>query len=147
MSFFLIVVVVFFLDQLSKLFVVSRMQMFESIPVFENIFHLTLVPNYGAAFGLLPNRTGFLIAATIVVVVLILVYVRQVPSHFIYLRLGLALQLGGALGNLADRIRLGYVVDFFDFQIWPIFNIADMAVVLGVFFLLKDFLFIMKKRG
>ncbi len=147
MSFFLIVVAIFVLDQLSKLLVVSRMQMFESIPVLENIFHLTLVPNYGAAFGLLPNRTDFFIAATILVSVLILVYIRQVPAQFIYLRSGLALQLGGALGNLADRIRLGYVVDFFDFQVWPIFNIADMAVVLGAFFLLRDFLFIMQKRG
>ncbi len=147
MVFYFIVFSVLILDQVSKIFVVSRMEMFESIPVINNIFHITLLPNYGAAFGILPHQRGFFIGATLLVIVVIIFYIRQVPPQYKYLRLGLALQLGGAIGNLVDRIRLGYVIDFFDFRIWPVFNIADMAIVIGVCLLAIDLLKMTTEKG
>ncbi len=127
--------VIYALDQGSKLLVSGRMSVFESIPVIDNVFHITLVQNYGAAFGIFPHMRIFFLAVTFLVILLILVFIRHVPPNQIFLRLGLGLQLGGALGNFTDRLRLGYVIDFLDFRFWPVFNVADMALVGGVFFL------------
>lgn len=103
----------------------------QSIPIIENIFHLTFVKNYGAAFGILPHQRLFFIAAGICVTVLILFLYRRLDQDQRMLRDSLALILSGALGNLIDRIRFGYVVDLFDFRVWPVFNVADMAIVFG----------------
>jgi signal peptidase II len=129
---------VFALDQVTKLVVNALMHTGQSIPIINGIFHITYVRNPGAAFGLLAHRTGFFVLATLVVAILILVYYRQLPAGHPCLRAALALQLGGALGNLADRVRLGSVVDFLDFQVWPVFNVADVALVTGVGLLILD---------
>ncbi len=147
MHFFLPALAVLVADQLSKYFVVLLMQPNQSIPVINNIFHLTFVRNYGAAFGILAHRTGFFVLVTIVVVILILVYHRHIPQEYPYLRLALALQFGGALGNLFDRVRLGYVVDFLDFRVWPVFNVADMALVIGIGLLLLDLVRSSREKG
>jgi len=118
-------------DQLSKMVVRRTLAPYESVPVLDNIFHLTHVNNPGAAFGLLAHRTPFFIAVGIIVVGLVLVAYSQFRTRGFYLQLALALQLGGALGNLMDRLRFGYVVDFLDFRIWPVFNLADVAIVGG----------------
>ena len=107
---------VLFLDRVTKLAVVSKMTEGESIPVFENIFHLTYVLNPGAAFGMLPhNRTFFLVIGILAVAAI-----------------WTALFLGGTLGNLWDRVQTGLVIDFFDFRVWPVFNVADIAICVGV---------------
>lgn len=133
-----IAVSIIFLDQITKLAVIRAMSVNQSIPVIPNIFHLTYVQNFGAAFGILAHRIGFFIVVTVAVVLLILIFLRHVPGEHTLLRAALALQLGGALGNLVDRIRLGYVVDFLDFRIWPVFNVADIAIVTGIGLLILD---------
>lgn len=114
------------------------MSLNQSIPVITNVFHITYVHNFGAAFGLFAHRTGFFIFITTVVVLLIFVFLRHLPKEQKLLRAALVLQLGGATGNLIDRVRLGYVIDFFDLRVWPVFNVADIAIVFGVGLLILD---------
>jgi signal peptidase II len=132
LHFFFVVFAVLFSDQLVKFLVVKNMAEGQSIPVIPEIFHLTFVKNYGAAFGIMAYKTSFFVAIGIVVVLIILFFYRRLGHEQKLLRLGLALQLGGAIGNLIDRLRTGYVVDLFDFRIWPVFNLADTAIVIGV---------------
>jgi signal peptidase II len=132
-AFYLTAGLIYILDQGTKFFISSRMSLYDSLPVIDNVFHLTLIKNYGAAFGILPHMRAFFVVMHILVIVLVLFFIRQIPVDQRWLRLGLALQLGGATGNLTDRLRLGYVLDFLDFRIWPVFNVADMAIVAGVF--------------
>ena len=127
-----IALVVVLLDQATKLLVRTHMLPGDSIPLIPQIFHLTHVQNPGAAFGIFAHRTGFFIFIAVAVILFILVFLLKTGHQQKLLRIGLALQLGGAVGNLIDRIRLGHVTDFFDFRIWPVFNIADMAIVFGV---------------
>ncbi|MEW6623170.1 MAG: signal peptidase II [Bacillota bacterium] len=133
MLFFTIGLIILILDQLTKYIVVINMYPNQTIPVIENVFHITYVRNPGAAFGILQNQILFFILITFaVVLVLIGVYWKVAHRKNLVLTVALALQLGGAIGNLIDRIRYSSVVDFFDFRIWPVFNIADMAIVVGV---------------
>ncbi len=124
---------VILVDQLTKYFVVAHMEIGQSITLIENFLYITYVRNPGAAFGMLPYQTAFFIAITLVVAIFILYYYRILSSDHNWLRLGLALQLGGALGNLIDRVRWAYVIDFIDFTVWPpVFNVADSAIVIGI---------------
>lgn len=120
------------LDQVSKYLVRAMMVPGESIPLIPKVFHLTYVQNPGAAFGMFAHRTTFFIIIAVAVILFILAFFQRVGQDQKLLRVGLALQLGGAVGNLIDRVRLGHVTDFFDFRVWPVFNVADMAIVVGV---------------
>lgn len=122
---------VFLLDQASKYLIMANMTQGQSIPVIENFFHITYIHNPGAAFGLLANQTSFFIAVTLLVVAGIFVFYwkRGVKGRIMPVALGLI--AGGSLGNLVDRIRFGEVVDFLDFRIWPVFNLADSSIVIG----------------
>lgn len=140
MQLVLISLLVLLLDQGSKYIVQHWMSVNQSIPLVPNIFHLTYVKNPGAAFGLLAYRTTFFIWVTLAVVLLILVFYRRLPGEKRLLRFALALQLGGALGNLLDRLRTGFVVDFLDFRVWPVFNLADSAIVVGMILLAWEIL-------
>jgi len=131
---------VLMLDQSSKYFISHSFHQGQSLPVITNIFHITYVQNPGAAFGMLAYRTTFFLAVTVLVIAIILFVYRKVPVERKLLRVGLGLQLAGAIGNFIDRLRLGYVVDFFDFRIWPVFNVADMAIVVGVCLLAVEIL-------
>jgi signal peptidase II len=104
----------------------------QSIAIASDILRLTYVANRGAAFGILQDQTLFFIAVGTAVVAVIVASYRYFPVSGTLLNLALGLQLGGALGNLLDRVRLGYVVDFVDLAIWPVFNVADSAIVIGV---------------
>lgn len=129
----IIAVLIIVADQLSKYFVTSLMQAGESIPLIENFLHLTFVRNPGAAFGMLPYQTIFFVIITVAVVLFIVYYYRLLSADHRLLRFSLALLLGGAIGNLIDRLRTGYVIDFIDFKIWPpVFNVADSAIVIGI---------------
>jgi len=128
----IIAFVVIVLDQFTKYLIKTTMSPHESIPVIENIFHITFVRNQGAAFGIFQGQTAFLIAVTVIIIILLIGVYWKLARQNNILTIGLALQLGGAVGNLADRIRFSYVVDFFDFRVWPVFNIADIAIVIGV---------------
>lgn len=147
MSVFLIAGAILFTDQLTKFVVDSFMYLNQSIPVIPSIFHLTYVRNAGAAFGILAYRRGFFIVVTVALLAIIILFLRQLGKDDKILRLALVIQMGGALGNLTDRIRTGYVVDFFDFQFWPVFNVADIAIVAGVVLLLASLLQTPRKRG
>jgi len=120
-----------FLDQISKWLVVTRLKEIGTFPVIEGIFHLQYLENRGAAFGLLQDQMAFFVIVTVVVTGGILFFLFTEPNSSTFLQMALSLIAGGALGNLVDRIRFGYVIDFFDFQIWPVFNVADTAIVLG----------------
>lgn len=140
MIFLLVIVGVLTVDQLTKYIVQSNMIEGQSMPVINGIFHLTYVRNPGAAFGIFPDRTSFFILVTLLVILMVVIFYRQIPREKLLMRIALGLMVGGALGNLLDRLRLGKVVDFFDFQVWPVFNIADMAVVVGVGILILELL-------
>jgi len=135
-------------DQLSKQLVISMMELGQSVTVIDNFLYLTYVRNPGAAFGMLPYQTAFFIAVTLVVVVLILYYYRFLSEDHRWMRLGLSLQLGGALGNLIDRVTAAYVIDFINFTIWPpVFNLADAAIVIGIGIFLVAFWRDLNLRG
>ncbi|WP_106005893.1 signal peptidase II [Neomoorella humiferrea] len=135
MPFLLLVALVLGLDQLTKYIVRINFQPNESLPVINSFFHLTYVNNPGAAFGLFAYKTPVFVAITVLVVAVILIAYRILPPGSPVMRLALALITGGALGNLIDRLRFGYVVDFLDFRVWPVFNLADVAIVSGVILL------------
>jgi signal peptidase II len=103
-----------------------------SIPLLGDYIRLTYVENRGAAFGLLQDQTTFFILVGVIVVVVIVASYRQIDDPGWLLNLALGLQMGGALGNLVDRIAYGSVVDFFDLSVWPVFNVADSAICVGV---------------
>jgi signal peptidase II len=119
-------------DQGSKAAVQMLMRQGESIAVAPPVFYLTYILNPGAAFGILPNQKALFIIMGLLLVIGVLVAYRKIPSGKTVLRSGLGLVLGGALGNMADRLRYGGVVDFLDFRVWPVFNLADTAIFIGV---------------
>ncbi|WP_449241336.1 signal peptidase II [Desulfoscipio gibsoniae] len=138
MRFIVIVLAAMIVDQFSKYIITLRMLPGESIPVFPPVFYITYILNPGAAFGVLANRTTFFIIVTLLVIVGVLVGYRYLPRKRIWARIALGLVVGGALGNLIDRVRLGRVIDFLDFRVWPIFNLADTAIVIGALLLIID---------
>lgn len=127
-------------DQASKAAVQMLMYQGESIPVAPPVFYLTYIMNPGAAFGLLAHQTSLFVTVTVLLVAGVLLGYRKLPPGRRLLRYGLGLVVGGALGNLADRLRYGRVVDFLDFRVWPVFNLADTAIVIGACFLVWELL-------
>ena len=103
-----------------------------SVPIFGEYVRFTYVENRGAAFGLFQEQTTFFIVVGVVVIGVIVASYRYIPEPGWLLNICLGLQMGGAIGNLIDRIRVGYVVDFIDLTFWPVFNIADSAICVGV---------------
>ena len=125
------------LDQLSKLWIRNNLAPLESLPEV-GFLRLTHVLNTGSAFGLLANQTFPLIIITILSLIIILLSLRYLPSGATLSIISASLILGGAIGNLMDRLRFGYVTDFIDVRLWgnfhwPAFNIADAAITIGVF--------------
>ena len=122
------------LDWLTKYWIQTSMALNDTIPVIDGIFHITYIHNYGAAFSILQGKQSFLLIVTGIAMTAILAYmvIGQIKKKAASMELwSLALILAGGIGNFIDRVRFGYVVDFFDFRIWPIFNVADIAVCCG----------------
>ncbi|MDY4475385.1 signal peptidase II [Mitsuokella sp.] len=138
--FFLILAI----DQLTKFAVDAVFLPGESISVLGSFFHLTYVLNPGAAFGLLEHARWFFILAAAALLVVFCCYYKRLRRQDGFFYYGCVALLGGAMGNLIDRIRLGVVIDFFDFRIWPVFNVADVAIVLGVASMIYAIVFRMK---
>ncbi len=135
--FLLIGLVVFGLDQATKYWALRSMPEIGSIPIVPGFFQLTLTTNTGAAFGLMPSATPILALVALAAAAGILTYVaRSRVKLTVTQGLALALPLGGALGNFTDRVWRHFVVDFFDVYVgthhWPIFNVADSAICVGV---------------
>lgn len=132
MPILLVVLIVVIIDQLSKFYIQAHMVSGMSIPIVKDIFHITYVLNPGAAFGLFEHQTFFFLVVAVALVAGAIYYYPRIPKQYQLLRFGIGLMVGGAIGNVIDRIKTGYVVDFFDFRIWPVFNMADAAIVCGV---------------
>ena len=127
-------------DQLSKYFVMARLaegQSWDVAPWLAPVFRVTPVTNTGVAFGLFRGWGDLFVITNAIVIVAILLYYRQLPSGQWLVRVALSLQLAGAIGNLVDRLARGFVVDFIDLSFWPlrkwpVFNVADSSIVVGV---------------
>ncbi|UCF93966.1 MAG: signal peptidase II [Desulfobacterales bacterium] len=129
------------LDQISKILILHRLPLHDTIPVIAGFFNLTHVHNPGGAFGFMANvgpmwRSIIFLFISSMAVGLIFYFYRKTPETHSLLAAAFALIFGGAVGNLIDRIRLGKVIDFLDFHIgqwhWPAFNIADSAISVGI---------------
>lgn len=129
---YIVVIAVLILDQLSKILALKYLVPVRDIPIINNIFHLTYVENRGAAFGIFQNQKLFFIITTFIVLGFIWFYTHHNRLNKVMI-FGLSLVAGGAIGNLIDRVRLGFVVDYFHVAAinFPVFNIADSAVVIG----------------
>lgn len=141
----LIALAVIMLDQFTKWLVWANLAPTGSIAVINNFFYISYTENTGAAFSILRSGRFFFIPITIIISLVIVYYLYKNHKKSSLLNLSLSLILGGAIGNLVDRIRLGYVVDFFELRFgsytYPIFNIADSAVVIGTCLLALYILF------
>jgi signal peptidase II len=120
----------------------------ETIPLLENFFHITYIHNRGAAFSLWEQQWVLLIAfpAIVMIVGLVCLFIKRKTWDKLYL-LSIAMICGGGLGNLIDRIAHGYVVDMFDFRVFPVFNIADIFICIGCGLMLIYVIFLERKNG
>ena len=128
----LLALLVVLVDQATKYFVVQHFSVGESVPVVENIFHWTFILNRGAAFGMLEGSRWLFVVIALAVIGGVLYLRKEIEQSGVLACMGAALFTGGAVGNLIDRTLQGVVIDFFDFRIWPIFNVADIAICVGV---------------
>ena len=141
---------VIILDQITKALILRGFSLHEHAPVISGFFNLVHVRNRGMAFGLMNRANSVFVfyaltAATILAVVLLLLWFYKLKEKDNRLIIGFSLIIGGALGNLIDRVRLGEVVDFLDFYIngyhWPAFNVADASITLGTFWVALNLIF------
>lgn len=141
------------LDQLSKIWINISMNLYQSIPVFPG-FSVTYAHNYGAAFSFLSDAGGwqrwFFAALAAGISIGLVIYLKSLKQDETLLAVSLSLILGGAIGNLIDRVIYGYVIDFLDVYYqayhWPVFNIADSAITIGVAFMLYESLVVKDKH-
>ena len=129
------ITVVVFTDRFLKIYFSKTLDMGESWPVIRNVLHMTLVHNTGIAFGLFKNQGIVFIIIPMIAIILLafnIYYYRSNKENLSRMYIvAFSLILGGAIGNLIDRITFGYVIDFIDFRIWPVFNVADSAITIG----------------
>ncbi|AYD40621.1 signal peptidase II [Clostridium fermenticellae] len=144
---FLVVIVVLILDRITKLWALNILTKVPEIVILKNIFGFSYLENRGAAFGILQNRVILLVVITFIVIAGVIYYFLRYKPNSRILKISIALILGGAVGNLFDRIFYGYVVDFIlvhyrDIYYFPTFNVADVTVVIGTsllaFYLIKE---------
>lgn len=135
--FILIFVVI---DQIIKNTVVNNIALNQVIVLIRNFFNLTYVRNYGAGFSILQNATVFLSLISIVACIVLFYYLIKTDKKDLVSKISYLLIISGAIGNLIDRLKLGYVIDFLDFKIFgydfPVFNIADCYITIGCFILI-----------
>lgn len=145
--FYIIIILIVIGDQLTKGLIQNVMMLNQSIPVWEGVFSITYIHNTGAAFSMMAGKTQVLALFQVVIIGVILGYyvLKGRKSHPL-LKISLAMIVAGGIGNLIDRLTLGYVVDFFDFHFWPIFNVADIGVSVGCVLLASYVFFIEGKE-
>jgi signal peptidase II len=149
----MIILVLLFVDQLTKTIVSTSFALYESRVVIPGFFNLTYIKNRGAIFGFFSTNQSFLVyalltMASLAALGLVVYYFYKTPSSERFLKISLSLIMAGALGNLTDRLARGSVVDFLDFYVkewhWPFFNVADSCITVGAILLLYTFFF---KKG
>ena len=149
MIYLCLIVVAVAADQLLKYIVVNGLGMMNSVPVIENFFYIHCIPNDGIALGMMSGKQTTVIVITSVFMAALGIFLFLFRNRFHPFPLcAVALIVGGGIGNIIDRIRLGYVVDFLEFRIWPyIFNLADVFVVAGCVMVLIYVLFESRFKG
>lgn len=132
MKYFLIIILILAGDQISKWAITSNLSLSESIPLIENVLHITYIRNTGAAFSMFEGQATVLgiFTAVLVTAGLVFIYVKR-KSEDRLMMVAVSMIIGGGIGNLIDRAAYGYVVDFIDFRVFPVFNVADICVTLG----------------
>lgn len=153
---YILSLIVIGLDQWTKWMANTKLNFHEPVAVIEPFLSWTLAYNYGAAFSFLANQGGwqkwFFAVLSLAMSIFLIIYLTRAPRQAKLLNVGLALILGGAIGNLIDRLRIGKVIDFIHVHyanVWhyPIFNVADMAICIGVAIVVIDMLFLEGKRN
>lgn len=134
-----IILIIIMFDQLTKFFIVQKFYLGESVPVIKNIFHITYITNTGTAFGMFQKYGNILLVFSIIAIIVISVLIfkqKELPKANL---ISFSLILGGAIGNLIDRLFRGSIVDFIDINLhfwpanpWPTFNIADSSITVGI---------------
>ena len=132
MYFYVPLVALLLLDQIVKYAVRANMMQGQSIPIISGIFHLTYIENPGAAFGILSNHRILFLVMTVAITGIMFYLYLQLRNKKSLTAFSLALVISGAIGHFIDRFFQGTVTDMFDFQIWPIFNIADICICVGL---------------
>lgn len=127
---FSIAIVVVLIDQLAKFLIKTGFQLKESVQI-TKFFYLTYIHNFGAGFGILQQQRFILIFISIIVIGAIFFYLDKIKEKELLPQFLVGFILGGTIGNLIDRLYYGYVIDFLDFRVWPIFNFADSFVTIG----------------
>ena len=137
-------------DQLVKYFIQANMSVGDTIPIIQDVFHITYIQNTGAAWGSFSGKTVFLLVFTsILLVLMIYAYIKLlVANKFKSLRIGLLFLISGACGNMIDRVARGYVIDMFDFTLidFPVFNVADIYVTCSIIFLFILIIFVIDDK-
>lgn len=128
----LIIAAIIALDQYSKFLVVTKLMPIGDYSVISGLLEFTYVENRGIAFGMFQNQRWFFVVATSIIAIVVLFFIFKMYKDHVFFTICLSLIFGGAIGNIIDRIRFGYVIDFIHFNFFPpVFNIADSAVVVG----------------
>jgi signal peptidase II len=145
--YYLIAVLVVVIDQLVEVIIINHIDLFQRIPVIKGVFDITHIRNDGAAYNMFSQTPIILIAIPALVMIAGLVYVGYARNRSNpMLLIAISMVIGGGLGNLTDRIMKGYVVDYFDIHIIPVFNVADMFICIGCGLLFIYLIFIDRKH-
>ncbi len=145
-NFFLVFlcVLIVLIDQYTKSLALKYLSLLKPQAVINSIFYLTLSFNTGAAFGMFKNQAVFFVIVSIFAAIIIIINISR--SKNLIENLGFTFILAGAIGNLIDRLRFGFVVDFIDFVVWPVFNIADSFITVGAFIIIFAAFFLKPKK-
>ena len=133
------------LDQLTKALVRASLERGEAWPDDWPV-RIRYITNTGAAFGIIQDQTAFLMLMTVIGLAAIYLYYRYPPFDHAVVPTAIGMMLGGAIGNLVDRVRLGRVTDFIDFPLWPAFNVADSSITIGVAIIIIGYIFFAERR-
>lgn len=132
----MIIIAVVFLDQFIKFQIVDKVMPYGRLEIIKDFFYITYVENYGIAFGLFKNKNLIFIISISIIILILCYYIYKFRKTHVVITTCIALIVGGAIGNLIDRIKLGYVIDYLHFTIFPpVFNLADTAIVCGAILL------------
>lgn len=151
--YFILILILIAIDQITKIWAVNNLMGSEDIIVIENWFHLTYVENTGAAWGIMPNSKIFFIVLTLIIILGIVIYLLRERNNLdILSKLPFVIIVAGAIGNLIDRVRLGFVIDFIFTPLgglynFPVFNFADMYITLSAIFIIIHVLFFEDKNA